>query len=196
MTTENSPGTIRIAEGLWCDDQGLAIDVPFRPQRIGWAEVRRFTDGSTDSDWHWKGGLWALAVVLHDGQTVIAAGTAAKAAPSKTLVAIGQAAQRYGIPAELTGSIERGSFPPTLAGPAGTIRVTIRDLRAGNEAAGARRAGDDDGTIVEVVQRTEPVQKGDILALSHDGTDVEVLEVRQIFAGGAWEQVVYVHDVL
>jgi hypothetical protein len=99
-------------------------------------------------------------------------------------VSIAQAAQRYNIPADLTGTIERGSFPTTLLGTSETITVTIRD---------ARLADDSREPILEVIQRTEPVQPGDILALSHDGTEVEVLGVRQMFAGGRWEQVAYAY---
>jgi hypothetical protein len=75
----------------------------------------------------------------------------------------------------------RRSIPPPE-----TIRVTIRDERL------ARKGRD---PILEVTERTEPVQRGDILALSHDGTEVEVLGIRQIFAAGRWEQVAYVGDV-
>lgn len=42
-------------------------------------------------------------------------------------------------------------------------------------------------------ERPEPVHRGDILTLSHDGTTVEVLGVRQIFAAARWEQVAYVN---
>jgi hypothetical protein len=186
MATESPFGaiTIRGAGGsLRFDDQGITIRNLSRTHRIGWTEVRRFTDGCAgESDY-----LWALAVQLHNQLTVIAWGTTATdVAPSKTLVAVGQAAERYGIPADLTGTIERGSFPATLLGTSETIRVTIRDERL---------ARDGRDPILEVTERTEPVQRGDILALSHDGTEVEVLGIRQIFAAGRWEQVAYVGDV-
>jgi Bacterial PH domain len=174
-------------EELRFDDQGVTVRNVFRTYRIGWAEVRRFTDGSVGGGTPegGGGGQWALRVVLHNGRTVTAKATKAwTVAPSKTLVAIGQAAERYDIPADLTGTIERGSFPATLLGVSGTITVTIRD---------ARLAGDSRGAILEVIQRTEPVQPNDILALSNGGTDVEVVGVRQISAGGRWEQVAYVY---
>jgi hypothetical protein len=190
MPTESSFGaiTIRSWRGiLRFDDRGVTVSNLFRTYRIGWAEVDHFADGFV--------GLgdgppsWALAVVLHDGRTVIARGTAAEwDAPSKTLVVVGQAAERYDIPADLTGTIERDLFPALLLGASGTIRVTIRD--------GGRVAPYDREAILDVIQRTEPVQPGDILALSHHGTDVEVQSIRQIFAGGRWEQVAYVRDVL
>lgn len=171
---------------LRCDDQGVTVRNLFRTYRIGWAEVRRFTDGfvggGTPETGVW--GQWALAVVLHNGRTVTAEATASRVAPSKTLVAIGQAAERYDIPADLIGTIERGSFPATLLGVSGTITVTIRD---------ARLTDDSREPILEVIQQTEPVQPGDILALTHDGTEVEVLEVRQMFAGGRWEQLAYAY---
>lgn len=170
-----------VEAGLRFDDQGVIFCSSVRSYHFSWAEVRRFTDG-----W-WagggEGGNWALAVVLHNGRTIMTARAEGTVAPSKTLVAVGQAAERYDIPADLTGTIERGSFPATLLGASGTISVTIRDERLAH-------AGCD--PILEVIQRTEPVQAGDILALSHDGTEVEVLGIRQIFAGGRWEQVAYV----
>jgi hypothetical protein len=172
---------------LRCDDQGVTVRNLFRTYRIGWAEVRRFTDGVEGGGPPEGGGQtrWTLWVVLHNGRTVPAEATMARTvAPSKTLVAIGQAAERYDIPADLTGTIERGSFPATLLGVSGTITVTIRD---------ARLTDDSREPILEVIQRTEPVQPGDILALTYDGTEVEVLGVRQIFAGGRWEQVAYVY---
>jgi hypothetical protein len=183
--TESSLGAITsggMRGSLQFDDQGVTVRNAFRSYRIGWAEVRRFSDGTV-----WGGGevpLWALAVVLHNGRTVMARGTAARDARSETLVAVGQAAVRYDIPADLTGTIERGPFPATLLGASGTITVTIRDESLGDE-------GHD--PILEVIQRTEPVQPGDILALSHDGTEVKVLGIRQLFADGCWEQVAYVY---
>jgi hypothetical protein len=171
------------------DDEGITIRNWFRTYRIGWAEVRRFTDGSVGGDGSAgdRGGKWVLAVSLHTGRTVIASSTKAwNVAPSKTLVAVGLAAERYGIPADLTGTIERGSFPATLLGTSATIRVTIRDDRL---------ALDGRDPILEVTECTEPVQPRDILTLSHDGTDVEVLAIRQIFAAGRWEQVAHVGDI-
>ena len=193
MPTESPGSAITIGDGVRFDDQGVTIRNPFRTHRIGWAEVHHFADGYTgDSD-----SKWALAVVLNNGRTVTAGRTAAPVmarrtaapdvAPSKTLVAVGQAAVRYGIPADLTGTIERGTFPATLLGTSGSIRVTIRDERP---------ARDGRDPILEVTERTEPLQPGDILALSHDGTEVEVLGVRQMFAMGRWEQVAHVGDVL
>ncbi len=173
-----------VEAGLQFDDQGVIFCSLLRSYHFSWAEVRRFADGFV-SGWQ-ETGNWALAVVLHNGRTIMTARTAGTVAPSKTLVAVGQAAQRYGIPADLTGTIERGSFPATLLGRSGTIRVTIRESLA------------DDGRepILEVIERTEPVEPGDILALSHDGTEVKVLEVRQMFAGGRWEQIAYVWQML
>ena len=180
------PITISTLRGsLQFGDQGITIRNLFRTHRIGWAEVRRFTDWAADR-WVYAGdgiAAWALAVVLHNGRTVMAWGTVATVAPSRSLVAIGQAAQLYDIPADLTGTIERGSFPATLLGASGTITVTVRD---------GRLAVDGSEAVLEVVQRTEPVQPGDILALS-GGTEVEVQGIRQMFAGGGWEQVAYVY---
>lgn len=133
MPPESPVGAITIGDGVRFDDQGITICNQFHTHRIGWAEVRRFADGhlggQSDAYGSW-GSEWVLAVVLQNGRTVIASRTRARdAAPSKTLVAVGQAAERYGIPADLTGTIERGTFPTTLLGTSGTISVTIRDAR-------------------------------------------------------------------
>jgi hypothetical protein len=74
-----------------------------------------------------------------------------------------------------------------LAG-AGSTRDTSDQRHA------ARRSGSE--AILDVIERTEPVQPRDILTLSHHGTDVEVQGIRQIFAGGRWEQAAFVRDVL
>ena len=186
MPAESSFDAITIGRrrGSWLrfDDQGIIVKNLFRTHEIDWAEVHHFADCFSG---YKEGELpsWALAVVLHDGRTVIARGTAAGWARSATLVAVGQVAERYDIPADLTGTIERGSFPAALLGASGTIRVTIRD------AVWVE-------TILEVIQRAEPVQPGDILTLSHHSTNVEVHGMRQIFTGGRWEQVAYVGDIL
>jgi hypothetical protein len=181
ITISNQRGELRF------DDQGVTVRNRFRTHRIGWAEVRRFTDGAFLGGGDQQSeGTWTLCVMLHNGRTVEAAATTAQRrdASSETLVSIGQAAQRYDIPADLTGTIERGSFPATLLGTSQTITVTIRD---------ARLADDSREAILEVIQRTEPVQPGDILTLSCGDTEVEVLGVRQIFADGHWEQVAYAY---
>jgi hypothetical protein len=68
--------------------------------------------------------------------------------PSEMLVAVGQAAIRYDIPADPTGTIERGSFPATLFGASGAITVTLRDERVADEGR---------DPILDVIHRTEPV---------------------------------------
>ena len=58
------------------------------------------------------GRLWALGLVLRDGRVVTASGTAngKRDARPETLTAIRQAAERYAVPAELTGTAtKRGS---------------------------------------------------------------------------------------
>lgn len=78
--------------------------------------------------------------------------------------------EHYDIQADLTGTIERRSFLATLLGASGTITVTIRDESL---------ADDGREPVLEVIQRTEPVQPGDILTLNHNGTQVKVLGVRR-----------------
>jgi uncharacterized protein DUF2510/putative regulator of septum formation len=82
----------------------------FRTYRIGWPEVRCLADGSVHGGQ--AGRLWALGIVLRDGRVVTASGTAngKRDARPETLTAIRQAAERYAVPAELTGTATgRGS---------------------------------------------------------------------------------------
>lgn len=183
MLTESSSGAITISSWrgrLQFDDQGITIRNLVRTHKFRWAEVRRFWDLVVEPA---DGGpsSWALIIVLHNGRTVTArATTASWPPPSRTLAAVGQAAQRYGIPADLAGSISRDSFPATLLGESGTIRLTIRD------------GLDVNGAILDVTNHTEPVEPGDILELSDIDAGMEVVGTRQIFADGCWEQVAWV----
>jgi hypothetical protein len=96
--------------GLGVDEDGVAVRNFFRTHRFGWPEVSCFADGSAlggESE-HW----WALSVVLRNGRAVTARGTTRSGSPSpKTLAAIRQAAERYQIPAELTGTAMRRGSP-------------------------------------------------------------------------------------
>ena len=69
-----------------------------------------FADGSAlgGQSEHW----WALCVVLRDGKAITARGTTRSGRPSpKTLAKITQTAERYQIPAELTGAVlSRGLY--------------------------------------------------------------------------------------
>jgi len=110
--------------GLRTDAGGVTIRNFFRTHRIGWREVDRFADGSVLSlgrgnDLYER--YWALRVVLRDERqaaadgpgrspgrhgrrrAVTARGTLGEYADPDTLTAIKRAAERYGIPAELTG---------------------------------------------------------------------------------------------
>ena len=111
--------------GLRTDASGVTIRNFFRTHRIGWREVDRFADGTVLS----LGGgndlydaYWALRVVLRDDRqtaaggpgrspgrhsrrrAVTARGTLGEFAHPENLAAIKQAAERYGIPAKLTGN--------------------------------------------------------------------------------------------
>jgi len=111
--------------GLRIDASGVTIRNFFRTHRIGWREVDRFADGAVLS----LGGgndlyeaYWVLRVALRDERqtaagglgrspgrhgrrrAVTARGTLGEFAHPETLAAIKRAAERYGIPAELTGN--------------------------------------------------------------------------------------------
>jgi hypothetical protein len=112
--------------GLRIDASGVTIRNFFRTHRIGWREVDRFTDGTVLSLGRGNDlyeSFWVLRVVLRDERqtaagepgrspgrhgrrrAVTARGTLAEEfAHPETLTAIRRAAQRYGVPAELTGN--------------------------------------------------------------------------------------------
>lgn len=96
--------------GLRFGDDGLTVRNHCRTYRIGWPEVCCFADGSVNRGE--SGRFWALGIELRDGRVVTASGTASgkRNARPETLTAIEQAAGRYAIPAELTGTAgKRGS---------------------------------------------------------------------------------------
>lgn len=96
--------------GLRLGDDGVMVRNLRRTYRIGWPEVASFADGSVNGGE--AGRLWALGIVLRDGRVVTAWGTARgkRGARPETLTAIEQAAERYAVPAELTGTAaKRGS---------------------------------------------------------------------------------------
>jgi hypothetical protein len=91
-------------------DDGVTVRNFPRTYRISWHEVSCFADGSVTRGE--AGRVWALDVVLRDGRAVTASGTTAgkRDARPETLAAIRQAAERYAIPAKLTGTAaKRGS---------------------------------------------------------------------------------------
>jgi len=101
--------------GLRLGEDGATVRNYFRTYRIGWPEVRCFADGSVNGGQ--AGRLWALGLVLRDGRVVTASGTAngKRDARPETLTAIRQAAERYAVPAELTGTAtsgDRGNHQP------------------------------------------------------------------------------------
>jgi hypothetical protein len=91
-------------------DGGVTVRNFPRTYRISWHEVVCFADGSVTRGE--AGRVWALDVVLRDGRVVTASGTSGgkRDARPETLAAIRQAAERYAIPAKLTGTAaKRGS---------------------------------------------------------------------------------------
>ena len=116
MSQENQPDAITIVRGRgrgaeWVrfDDHGITFRTlpgasPISP--IGWDEVLWFRDGRSAG--------WALAIELHDGGAVTAEATSNRKAIARpeTLTAIRNAAERYAVPAVLTGT-------PASSGPPG-----------------------------------------------------------------------------
>ena len=99
--------------GVRFADHGVTVRNFLRIYRFSWAEVCCFADGLIHKAA--EGGsayFWALDVVLHDGRVVTAKGTARKTGPRpETLAAIRQAAERYSVPAALTGIAMKGESP-------------------------------------------------------------------------------------
>jgi hypothetical protein len=88
--------------GVRFDERGLTVRKFLKTYRFGWPEVSHFADGSTLAGEGQAG--WALAVVLRDERVITTrlAGLAGAGSP-KRLAAVRQAADRYQVPAELTG---------------------------------------------------------------------------------------------
>jgi hypothetical protein len=103
--------------GLRLSAGGVTVRNYCRTYRIGWPEVRCFADGSVNGGQ--SGRLWALGIVLRDGRVVTASGTARgkRDARPETLTAIRRAAERYAIPAELTGTATKRGSRETPANP-------------------------------------------------------------------------------
>jgi hypothetical protein len=96
---------------VWFGGSGVTVRNFCRTYRISWPEVQCFADRSAQ-------GLWALGIMLHDGRVVTASGAArdVRDARPETLAAVRQAAERYGIPAHLTGTLVKHGSPAVAAG--------------------------------------------------------------------------------
>jgi hypothetical protein len=97
--------------GLRLGDGGVTVRNYRHTYRISWPEVLCFADGSVKRGE--AGRVWALDIVLRDGRVVSAAGTASgkRDARPETLATIRQAAERYAIPAKLTGTAAKRGSP-------------------------------------------------------------------------------------
>jgi hypothetical protein len=92
--------------GARFDDHGVAVRRLLRTERYSWSEVSHLADGFGESS---GGTYWVLDIVLYGKPTVtLRTGTLLFGrARRKTLATIAQIAERYSVPAELTGK------PPT-----------------------------------------------------------------------------------
>jgi hypothetical protein len=103
--------------GLRLDDHGVTIRNFFRTYQFGWPQVDRFTDGSANGGN--AGRVWALSIVLRDGRAVTATATSSgkRDARPQTLTTITQAAERWAVPAQLTGTARKPGSPHAPANP-------------------------------------------------------------------------------
>jgi hypothetical protein len=106
MTIDDPLGRMTICSrgrsSLSADDAGVTVhNFPGRRRFFSWFEISRFADGRFNAG---EGPAhWVLDIVLRSGQTRSADCTHAGSAAPETLAAIRQVAERYGIPADLTG---------------------------------------------------------------------------------------------
>jgi len=106
--------------GIRISDSGVLVRNFFRTYRLNWPEVARFADGRT------PGGLWALNVVTPSGLAVTASGTGINyQARGDVLTAIGWAAGRYGITAQVTGKPAMWEGPKSHLMPAAVVVAVI-----------------------------------------------------------------------
>jgi len=104
MAGDDAPGTVTICKrgrlSLHADDHGLTMRNDFAgTHRFAWAEVIGFADGRVFNEGHYS---WVLHIVLQTGRRVPVPCTSGSPTP-ETLTAVQQVAERYGIPADLTG---------------------------------------------------------------------------------------------
>jgi hypothetical protein len=108
--------------GVRFDDHGVTVRRAIKADRYSWPEVSHFADGCFKTG---DGGkIWALDVVLADGQAVTLTATAGKKPSTKILTAIGEVAARHQIPADVTGDPKTRDGTPANPGlypdPGGT----------------------------------------------------------------------------
>jgi hypothetical protein len=100
--------------GARFDDHGVTVRKLLRTDRYSWPEVSHFADG------HARGGgdaVWALDIVLNDGRAVTVTPLIwGKSPRRKTMATIEQAAERYSVPAELTGTARARDGLPASPG--------------------------------------------------------------------------------
>jgi len=97
---------------LRIDEHGVTVRNFLRTHRIGWTEIDRFEDGSrflNATDGH----AWALRVVRRDGRAVRSQMASHPRCRHRELLveAVRQAAERHGIPADVTGLVMRSGSP-------------------------------------------------------------------------------------
>jgi hypothetical protein len=126
MSADDAFGSVTICQkrhaGVHADDFALTVrHSASRAERFAWAEISRFAEKSDSDD----GALvWYWVIVLRNGRKLPVGGTHGCMPSPETGAAIRQLAERYGIPAEVTGVALR---PGLYTDPRGAIGLRYFD---------------------------------------------------------------------
>jgi len=105
MAVNDTSGSVTICSrgrsSVFADDLGVTVRGLGRARRFAWSDISHFADGIKSAE---HGYLWVLDIVLRTGRTRRVQCTRAPSAAPQTLAAVRLVADRYGIPADLTGA--------------------------------------------------------------------------------------------
>jgi hypothetical protein len=97
--------------GLYADDHGVTVQSSARRiRRIAWAEISRFAEVISEEP-KLGGYVWGVSIFLHTGKKVSAIPGWYRADAPEIATAIRQVCQVHGIPADLTGTLDKDGKP-------------------------------------------------------------------------------------
>jgi hypothetical protein len=113
MSVDDGPGSVTVCSRgrseFLTDDLGVTVRGRGRVRRFAWSEISKFADGIYGTQ---AGSWWELQIVLRSGRSIPVECTRGASAAPEMLAAIIQVAERYGIPADLTGVMIRDGRRP------------------------------------------------------------------------------------